>query len=133
MKNQDVSLITLPQFLDHRGNLAVIEQLKEIPFEIKRCHWIYDVPGGGAREGHAYRTNQELIIAVSGAFDVDVKRFGSMQRFTLARAYEALYIPAGTWRELSNFSTNAVAVVLSSTHYDESDYIFDYNEYFSLI
>lgn len=125
-------IIELPQFLDPRGNLAVIEQCRQIPFEIKRCHWIYDVPGGGIREGHAYRCNQEFIVALSGAFDVKVKYGDSESLFTLNRAYRGLYIPRGTWREFTNFSTNAVAVVLSSTSYNESDYILDFEKYQTL-
>lgn len=120
-------LIELTRHLDPRGNLAVIEECRDVPFAIERCHWIYDVPGGGEREGHAYRKNREFIVAVNGSFDVTVRVGGVSETFTLNRAYIGLYIPAGVWRELSNFSTNAVAVVLSSEPYDENDYIFDLN------
>lgn len=126
-------LINLPQFLDPRGNLAVVEECREIPFRIKRCHWIYDVPGGGAREGHAYRRNRELIVALSGAFDVEIKDGSEVEVFTLRRACQGLYVPAATWRELTNFSTNAVAVILSSESYDEADYIVDFNSYLQFL
>lgn len=122
-------IITLPQFLDPRGNLAVIEECDCIPFKIERCHWIYDVPGGGGREGHAYRCNREFIVALSGSFDVVVNDGEKSQTFTLNRTYRGLYVPPLTWRELTNFSTNSVVVVLSSTRFDESDYIIDFEEY----
>lgn len=120
-------LIELPRFLDPRGNLAVIEEMREIPFKIERCHWIYDVPGGGGREGHAYFRNSELIIALSGSFDVLVNDGTRFQKFTLNRSFIGLYIPPLTWRELTNFSTNAVVLVASSTLFNESDYIIDFN------
>lgn len=126
-------LIHLPQFLDPRGNLAVIEENDQIPFKIERVHWIYDVPGGGGREGHAYYKNQELIVALSGSFDVIVKVGSKTERYTLNRSYLGLYIPALTWRELTNFSTNSVVMVVSSTVFDESDYIVDFNEYLKLL
>lgn len=125
-------LINLPLHLDPRGNLAVIEQFKEVPFKIERVHWIYDTPGGGLRDGHAYYKNREFIVALSGSFDVVVKDGKRSERITLNRAYNGLFIPELTWRELDNFSTNSVALVLSSTPYDEEDYIFDYNLYKSL-
>lgn len=132
MEESIPKIIELPQFLDPRGNLAVIEECRQIPFVIERCHWIYDVPGGGGREGHAYRRNQEFIVALSGAFDVIADTAGEKRVFTLNRSYFGLYLPAMTWRELTNFSTNAVVLVISSEPYAEDDYILDYNEYLSL-
>lgn len=121
-------IIDLPRFLDHRGNLSVIEQGKEIPFAIRRVYWVYDVPGGEAREGHAYRKNKELIVALSGSFDVTVTDGMTEQIFSLNRSYYGLLVPEGYWRSLGNFSTNAVAMVITSEKYDETDYIFDPKE-----
>lgn len=126
-------IIELPQHFDPRGNLAVIEECREIPFAIERCHWIYDVPGGGGREGHAYRRNREFILALSGSFDVLVDDGLEKRTFTLNRSYFGLYLPELTWRELTNFSTNAVVLVISSAPYDEDDYILDYEEYLKLV
>lgn len=125
-------IIELPRFLDPRGNLAVIEECRTIPFKIERCHWIYDVPGGGGREGHAYHENEELIVALSGSFDVVTRLHDSAETVTLNRSYLGLYVPRMTWRELTNFSTNAVVLVLSSRPYSDSDYILDYQQYLAL-
>lgn len=125
-------LIQLPKFLDERGNLSVIEEMKDIPFKIKRVYWIYDVPGGEARGGHAYRENQEFIVALSGSFDVILDDGKEKQTFHLNRSYYGLFVPNGIWREMDNFSTNSVALVLSSTKYDVKDYIRDYDEYLKL-
>ena len=118
-------LVELRRFLDPRGNLSVIEQLQDAPFKIERCYWVYDVPGGDSREGHAYRRNEEMIVALSGSFEVMTSVDGEERVFTLNRCYEGLYIPAGVWRELRNFSTNSVAMVVASRHYEEDDYIFE--------
>ncbi len=118
-------IIDLSRHLDERGNLSVVEQRKDIPFDIARVYWIYDVPGGENREGHAYHTNQEFIIALSGTFDVLTDDGISRRIFSLNRSYYGLYIPSGCWRELSNFSTNSVALVLASTPYNPDDYIFN--------
>lgn len=125
----DVKIIELPKFLDARGNLSFAEQLNHIPFEIKRTYWIYDVPGGENRGGHAYRENEEFIIALSGAFDVVVDDGESKKSFTLNRSYYGLYVPAGLWRTMDNFSTNSLAIEFGSEHYSENDYIRDYEEY----
>jgi dTDP-4-dehydrorhamnose 3,5-epimerase-like enzyme len=122
-------IIELPRFLDSRGNLSFVEQFTHIPFEIKRTYWIYDVPGGEARGGHAYKENQEFIIALSGSFDVIVDNGKEKKTYTLNRSYYGLYIPKGTWREMNNFSTNSLAVILSSTLYDKKDYVYDYEQY----
>lgn len=126
---EDVKIIELPKFLDARGNLSFAEQNNHIPFEIKRTYWIYDVPGGEARGGHAFRQNQEMVIAISGSFDVVVDDGENKKTFTLNRSYYGLYVPAGLWREMTNFSTNSLALEFGSMHYDVDDYIYDYVEY----
>ena len=126
---KDVRLIELPKFTDPRGNLSVIEELKDIPFKIERTYWIYDVPGGETRGGHAYKENQEFIVALSGSFDVVLDDGKEKKTFSLNRSYNGLYVPKGMWREMENFSTNSLALVLSSTRYDVNDYIRDYEEF----
>lgn len=128
----DVKLIELPKFLDVRGNLSFVEQNKQIPFEIKRTYWIYDVPGGEDRGGHAFRKNQEVIIALSGAVDVVVDDGEKIKRFRLNRSYYGLFIPEGLWRTIENFSTNSFALEFGSVDYSENDYIRDYNEYLKM-
>ncbi len=127
-----VRIIELPKILDQRGNLSFVEQNQHIPFEIKRTYWIYDVPGGESRGGHAYKENKEFIIALSGSFDVMVESNGVKKTFTLNRSYYGLYVPNGTWREMDNFSTNSLALILSSTVYDKNDYVFDYEQFKSM-
>ncbi len=122
-------IINLPKFEDPRGNLSFIEEFKHIPFKIERTYWIYDVPGGQVRGGHAFKLQQELIVALSGSFDVVVDNGNKKQTFSLNRSYFGLYLPAGLWRQMENFSTNSLALVLSSTHYLEDDYIRDYNDF----
>ncbi len=124
-----VEKIVLPKITDPRGNLSIIEQIKQIPFEIKRVHWIYDVPGGVDRGGHAYKDTEEFIVALSGSFDVVVDDGMSKNIYPLNRSYFGLYVPKGMWRTMTNFSTNSLALVLSSTEYDEHDYVSDYEEY----
>ena len=128
----NVKIIELPKFADPRGNLSFVEQLNHIPFEIKRTYWIYDVPGGECRGGHAFRQNEEFIIALSGAFDVVIDDGDSKRTFTLNRSYYGLYVPAGLWREMENFSTNSVALEFGSMHYSEADYVRDYEVFFKL-
>jgi len=122
-------IIALPKFEDPRGNLSFVEEEHHIPFKIKRTYWIYDVPGGQVRGGHAFREQREFIVALSGSFDVIVDSGTHKQSFSLNRSYYGLYIPCGLWRQMENFSTNALAVVLSSTRFQESDYIREYNEF----
>lgn len=122
-------LINLPRYLDHRGNLSVVEQHKDIPFGIRRSYWVYDVPGGEEREGHAYYNSEEFIVALSGSFDVITDNGTTSTVFALNRSYYGLYVPAGTWRTLTNFSTNSLALILASTSYSEEDYIRDYKEF----
>lgn len=125
----DIKMINLPQFLDRRGNLSFIEEENHIPFKIKRTYWIYDVPGGEARGGHAYRENEEFIVALSGSFDVVLDDGKERNVYSLNRSYYGLYVPKGYWREITNFSTNSLALVLASKQYDESDYIRDYQQF----
>lgn len=129
---EDVRIIELPKFLDARGNLSFVEQQKHIPFEIKRTYWIYDVPGGEARGGHAFRENEEFIVSLSGAFDVVVDDGEHKKTFTLNRSYYGLYVPAGLWRTMENFSTNSFALEFGSMHYDPCDYIRDYEQYLKM-
>ena len=123
------TIIQLPKNGDRRGNLSVVEQMMQIPFKIERAFWIYDVPGGAARGGHAYRESEEFIVALSGSFDVVIDDGQEKQVFSLNRSYYGLYVPKMMWREMENFSTNSVALVLSSTPYDAADYIRDYEEF----
>ena len=129
---EDVRIIELPKFLDARGTLSFAEQNNHIPFEIKRTYWIYDVPGGEDRGGHAFRENQEVVIALSGAFDVVVDDGERKRTFSLNRSYYGLYIPAGLWRTMENFSTNSFALEFGSLHYNPNDYIRDYDEFLKL-
>lgn len=132
MTINDCKLIELPRFLDARGNLSFAEQKNHIPFEIKRTYWIYDVPGGETRGGHAFNKNHEFVVALSGAFDVVVDDGLQKKTFTLNRSYYGLYVPAGLWREIINFSTNSFALEFGSMHYDPNDYIRDYGKYLKL-
>ena len=122
-------IIDLPKILDRRGNLSIIEEMKNIPFEIKRSFWIYDVPGGETRGGHAYKETQEFIVALSGSFDVVIDDGKIKQTFSLNRSYYGLYVPQMMWRQMINFSTNSLALIVASTEYDANDYIRDYSEF----
>lgn len=126
------TIIQLPKFLDARGNLSFVEQEKHIPFVIRRTYWLYDVPGGECRGGHAYRENQEFIIALSGSFDVILDDGMKKVTYTLNRSYYGLYVPKGLWRQMDNFSTNSLALILSSTNYNSNDYVRDYDVYIKL-
>lgn len=128
----NIQIIQLPRHLDSRGNLSVIEECKDIPFRIERTYWLYDVPGGENRGGHAYRENDEFIVALSGSFDVVLDDGTRKQRFSLNRSYYGLLVPKGIWREMENFSTNSLAVILSSTPYSPKDYIRDYDLFLRL-
>ena len=121
-----IKIINLPKIIDERGNLSFIEEYKHIPFKIERSYWIYDVPGGEIRGGHAYKENQEFIVALSGSFDVILDNGKSKEIFSLNRSYYGLYIPKGIWRQMQNFSTNSLALILASIPFDVSDYIYDY-------
>lgn len=126
-------IIQLPKIEDPRGNLTFIEEQNHIPFKIKRVYWIYDVPGGELRGGHAYVKNNEFVIALSGSFDVIIKDGKSRKKFSLNRSYYGLYIPKMLWRSVENFSTNSLCLVLASENYNEKDYIRDYKEFLELI
>ncbi|MDR0972571.1 MAG: FdtA/QdtA family cupin domain-containing protein [Prevotellaceae bacterium] len=126
MSLSEVRIIDLPKILDRRGNLSIIEECKHIPFQIARTYWIYDVPGGEKRGGHAYRENKEFIVALSGSFDVILDDGREKKTFSLNRSYYGLYVPNGLWREMNNFSTNSLALVLASTPYNPEDYVWDY-------
>ena len=126
---KQAGIVSLPRFLDDRGNLSFVENNSQIPFEIKRVHWIYDVPGGEKRGGLAYRETEEFIIALSGSFDVVVEDGRGQHVFPLNRSYRGVYVPKGTWRSIDNFSTNSLALICASTHYDPSDVIRNYDEF----
>lgn len=122
-------IIDLPKILDRRGNLSVIEEFKNVPFKIERCFWIYDVPGGETRGGHAYKNTQEFIVALSGSFDVVINDGTKEQKFSLNRSYYGLYVPNLNWRQMLNFSTNSLALVLASTKFDFNDYIINFDQF----
>lgn len=124
-----LKLINLPKILDKRGNLSFFEEETHVPFKIKRIYWIYDVPGGQIRGGHAFKKQKELIIALSGSFDVIVHDGKSEKTFSLNRSYYGLYVPSMLWRKMQNFSTNSLALVASSTYFNADDYIYDFNKY----
>lgn len=126
-------IIHLPKIIDNRGNLSFIEENNHIPFKIERTFWIYDVPGGENRGGHAFRETEEFIVALSGSFDVVLNDGEEEQVFQLNRSYYGLYVPKMMWREMRNFSTNSLALVLASTPYDARDYIRNFEEYQSLV
>lgn len=128
----ETRIIELPKFLDARGNLSFAQNNTHIPFEIKRTYWVYDVPGGESRGGHAYRETEEFVIALSGSFDVIVDDGTEKKVFHLNRSYYGLYIPKGVWREMNNFSTNSLALEFASTKYNSNDYIRDYNEFLKM-
>ncbi|SEO24077.1 WxcM-like, C-terminal [Mucilaginibacter gossypiicola] len=124
-------IIQLPKFLDDRGNLSFIEENNHIPFKIERTYWIYDVPGGERRGGHAYLNLQEFIVAISGSFDVILHDGEKEMRFSLNRSYYGLYVPKMMWREIENFSTNSLALILADDKYDEKEYIRDFDQFIS--
>ncbi|MCU4166642.1 sugar 3,4-ketoisomerase [Carboxylicivirga caseinilyticus] len=123
------SLINLPKHLDERGNLSFIEEDSHLPFEIQRIYWIYDVPGGEVRGGHAFKKNEELIVALSGSFDVVLHDGEKEYIFHLNRSYNGVYIPKMIWRSLKNFSTNSLALVAASEKFDEGDYIRNFEQF----
>ena len=129
MKERAPAIIQLPKILDSRGNLSFVEGEKHIPFEIKRTYLIYDVPGGEIRGSHAYRENEEFIIALSGSFDIVLYDGRQEFKYSLNRSYMGLYVPKMLWRTMENFSTNSLALILSSTTFQEEDYIRDFDEF----
>lgn len=129
--NMDKTLIIdFPRIEDPRGNLTFLQYPNQIPFEIKRTFWTYDVPGGEIRGGHAYKNQKEVIIALSGSFDVVITNLdGSTNKYSLNRSYYGLYLPAQTWRHMENFSTNSLALHISSEFFSNEDYLRDFEEY----
>lgn len=128
-----INLLNLPKILDERGNLSFIEEENHIPFKIRRAYWIYDVPGGESRGSHAFKEAEEFIVAMSGSFDVILYQSDEEKRFSLNRSYYGLYIPKLVWRRIDNFSTNSLALILSSTLYNKDDYIRDFDQFLELI
>jgi hypothetical protein len=122
-------IVQLPRIEDVRGNLSFIEEIRHIPFAIRRVYWVYDVPGGAARDGHAYYTLEEFIIAVSGSFDVTIDDGNEEKVVQLNRSYVGLYVPPMVWRRLDNFSGNSIALILASRPYSEEDYLRDYQDF----
>ena len=129
---EQVRLIELPKIKDPRGNLTFIESGVNIPFDVKRNYWIYDVPSGMWRDGHAFKEQHEFLVALSGSFDVIVNDGTGEKTFHLSRPQIGLYVPKMTWRYINNFSTNSVALVLSSTYYDPTDYIENFEDFIKL-
>jgi len=123
------SLIDLPRFLDLRGNLSFIEEGSHVPFEIKRVYWIYDVPGGEHRGGHAFKQTDELIVALSGSFDLNLHDGTTEYKYSLNRSYYGVIVPRMIWRMIDNFSTNSLALIIASTDFSESDYIRNFEEF----
>ena len=133
MLGELAKIIKLPKILDERGNLSFLEEKSHIPFKMKRSYWIYDVPGGSSRGGHAFIKQQEFIIALSGSFDVLVSNGVEEKKFNLNRSYYGLYIPNMIWRQMDNFSTNSLALIVSSTGFDPADYVYDKESYLELL
>jgi dTDP-4-dehydrorhamnose 3,5-epimerase-like enzyme len=126
-------IINLPKTTDVRGNLTFIEGGRHIPFEIQRVYYLYDVPGGAERGGHAHKELHQLIVAMSGSFDVVLDDGNNKKRIHLNRSYQGIYVCPMMWRELDNFSSGSVCMVLASNYYDESDYYRNYDEFISVV
>ena len=129
MPIEHCKLVELPKIVDERGNLTFIESGRHLPFDIKRVYYLYDVPGGASRAAHGHKALHQLMIAMSGSFDVTLDDGRSKQRFHLNRSYQGLYITPMMWRDLDNFSSGAVCMVLASEFYDESDYFRNYDDF----
>ena len=128
-----IRIIDLPKIIDKRGNLSFFENSNQITFDIKRTYWIYDVPGGERRGSHAFKKSHELIIALSGSFDIVLHDGNKEKKYSLNRSYHGLYVPNLLWRRLENFSTNSLALIVSSISYDGADYIRDFEEFKTII
>ena len=133
MQSLEIKIFDLPKITDPRGNLTVAEGLDIVPFDIKRAYWVYDVPGGGSRGGHAHKRLHQFVIAVSGSFLVTLDNGFERQTVLLNHPYQGLLIDTGIWRTLDDFSSGAVCLVLASEHYDEDDYIYDYDEFLKYV
>jgi hypothetical protein len=132
MKIDNIRLVVLPKLLDVRGNLSFFENCNQIPFQIARTYWIYDVPGGEVRGSHAFKESHEFIIALSGSFDIVLNDGDKEFKYSLNRSYQGLYLPNLIWRSMENFSTNSCALIVSSIPYNTSDYIRDFEEFKTL-
>ena len=133
MQTLDIKLIDLPKIGDPRGNLTVAEGQRVVPFEIKRAYWVYDVPGGESRGGHAHKRLRQLVIAVSGSFTVTLDNGCERKTILLNHPWQGLLIDINTWRTLDDFSSGAVCLVLASEHFEEDDYIYDYEEFLNYV
>lgn len=133
MKLSDCRMIDLPKIADPRGNLTFVESERHLPFEISRIYYLYDVPGGAARAGHAHKTLEQFLIAMSGSFDVKLDDGHSKTTYHLNRSYYGLYIPPMIWREIDNFSSGSVCLALASDYFDEADYYRDYDEFLEAV
>lgn len=129
MRINDLAIVELPKILDERGNLSFFENNNQISFEIKRTYWIYDVPGGEIRGSHAFKESEEFIVALSGSFDIILNDGENEKKYSLNRSYHGLYVPNLFWRKLENFSTNSLALIVSSKDYKKDDYIRDFEEF----
>lgn len=132
MPSQQPRIISLPRIYDPRGSLTFVEDNNQIPFEIHRTYWTYDIPGGEERGSHSHKTLQQLLVAVNGSFDVVLTDGFTNRRYTLNRPFEGLYIPPGFWRTLDNFSSGSVCLAVVSLPYDENDYIRDFDEFLAV-
>ena len=133
MIDKNVKWLDIPKILDERGNLSFIEKGSVLSFDMQRVYWIYDVPGGEIRGGHAFKKQKEVIIALSGSFDVVLHDGLTSNRYSLNRSYKGLYVPEMVWRHMENFSTNAVCLVLASTFYSKEDYVYDFETFVNLL
>jgi hypothetical protein len=133
MITSEIQILNLPKVVDERGNLSFFQNNDQIPFDIKRVYWIYDVPGGEIRGGHAYKDLREVIVALSGSFDVILNDGLTEKKYTLNRSYHGLLIPKMIWRHMENFSTNALALIAADANYDVSQYIRDFTSYKQLV
>ncbi len=132
MKNSNPKLLELPKIIDKRGNLSFFEFPNQLPFQIERTYWLYDVPGGEVRGSHAFKEQQEFIVALAGSFDVVLHDGTAESKFSLNRSYYGLYVPKMHWRRIENFSTNSLALIVSDSKHSETDYIRDFNEFKSM-
>jgi hypothetical protein len=133
VQRQGPQIVSFRKIPDPRGNLTPVEGTRDVPFAIKRVYWIYDVPGGATRGGHAYRTLEEVFVALSGSFDLTVDDgLGATYRHTLNRGYYGVHVPSMSWRRLSNFSTNAVCLIFASEHYNEDNYLREYEKFMEM-